>query len=208
MPGSLFEHYSDADVVDLIHDYPLAWVSAGDGDARHASLLPLLVEQDGDRRVARLLGHMARSNPLYATLTANPRALILFQGPQGYVSPGLVSDRSWVPTWNFAQLRIEAEVRFEPEGGDAALAALVEAMEAGRPEPWHVEESGARYRGMERAIIAFRAEVRVVRGRFKLGQDERPEILAEILRNHPDPALTAWMRRFNPGRCPSEASAA
>jgi transcriptional regulator len=126
--------------------------------------------------------------------------LVLFQGPQGYISPGWVRDRTWGPTWNYAQLRIEAEVRFDPDGGDAALAALVQAMEAGRDAPWRVDALGSRYRPMEQAIIAFRARITALRGRFKLGQDERPEILADILARLPDPALARWMRRFNKGR--------
>lgn len=195
-PVSLFEVYEPADVLDLIREYPLAWVTARGGDAQHASLLPLLAETDANGRLVRLVGHMARRNPLVGALTADPHALILFNGPQAYVSPSLVGERAWVPTWNYAQVRIEGELIFEPEGGDAALAMLVDAMEAGRAEPWHVEETGARYRSMEQAIIAFRVHVGTVRGRFKLGQDERHEVLRAIIANHPDAALVRWMERF------------
>jgi transcriptional regulator len=197
---SPFSVYSDADVVDLIGEYPLAWLCPRAGDAHLPALLPLLIETDASGRPVSLLGHMARHNPLFAALTAEPKALILFTGPQAYVSPAHVSDPTWGPTWNYAQLRIDACVTFEPAGGGAAILALLEAMERITPTGWTPASMGERYAPMEQAIIAFRARIVRIEGRFKLGQDERPERLREILDRHPDAALVRWMRRFNAGR--------
>ncbi|WP_232475954.1 FMN-binding negative transcriptional regulator [Flavisphingomonas formosensis] len=197
---SPFDRFAASDVVDLIGEYPMAWITPRIADAGLPSLLPLLAETDGEGRLVALVGHMARRNPLHAALAADPRALILFTGPHGYVSPARVSDPDWGPTWNYAQLRIEADVRFVENGGDAALAQLLAAMERSEPTGWTTESLGARYRPMERAIIAFRAEAMRIEGRFKLGQDERPEMLRDILDRHPDAALTRWMRRFNADR--------
>ena len=48
--------------------------------------------------------------------------------------------------------------------------------------------------------MPFEADVVRVRPRFKLGQDERPEIYADIVGHLGDPALVEWMNRANPGR--------
>jgi transcriptional regulator len=53
---------------------------------------------------------------------------------------------------------------------------------------------------MLEAIVGFRAQVTRVAGKFKLGQDERPETLRSIVARHPDPVLVRWMRRFNEER--------
>lgn len=198
-----FERFETQDAIDLIREFPLAWVTARGGGAETASLLPLLPETDEQGRLVSLLGHMSRGNALLPALRADPRALILFQGPQAYISGSWVHDRGWVPTWNFAQLRIEGDLRFTEGNADEALAALVEVMERGRENAWAIEEAGTRYRSMEQRIIAFRVSVDVLLGRFKLGQDERPEILADILAqlDRTDPPLARWTRRFNPGRC-------
>lgn len=196
----LFEHFGDDDVRALIGEYPLAWVCARDGAANHASLLPLIGEYDADGALTHLVGHLARSNPLCTALQADPVALILFRGPQGYVSPGHAGLRDWAPTWNYAQLRIEGEPAFEPDITDEALDLLIDAMETGRPDPWAAAELGDRYAPMRRAIIGFRVRVTKLCGTFKLGQDERPETLRSILASLPDPALVRWMRRFNPER--------
>lgn len=195
-----FDQYDADDVATLIAEYPLAWVCAADGNVEHASLLPLLARLDDAGQVIRLIGHMSRRNPLLPALTADPRALILFQGPQGYISPNAAASRTWIPTWNFAQVRVEAEIAFEPEGGDSALAALVEAMESSQDEPWTIDEAGPRYQRLEPMIIAFSAKPVALSATFKLGQDERPETLRAIIANTADRALVAWMRRFNATR--------
>jgi transcriptional regulator len=198
--GSPFEAYSPDDVVQLMNEYPLAWVCPRGGAAGLPALLPLLADVDAKGRVTALVGHMARRNPLFAALEAEPEAMILFTGPQAYVSPACVSNPAWAPTWNYAQVRIEARIRFEPAQSGQALDRLVAAMEAKEPTGWTAAQLGARYAPMERAIIAFRAEVLALHGRFKLGQDETQGALDEILARHPDPALVRWMRRVNAGR--------
>lgn len=195
-----FEQYGADDVRDLIAGFPLAWVCAADGRADHASLLPLIGGYDAEGRLTHLIGHMARRNPLVAALSAEPRALLLFTGPQAYVSPEHAGLRDWAPTWNYAQLRIEAEIVFEPDAIDTALTVLIDAMEKGRDEPWTVAELGTRYVPMRQAIIAFRAEVKSVSGKFKLGQDEAPATLQSMLDTLPEEAVVQWMRRFNAGR--------
>ena len=200
--GSLFEKFSTDDAAELIREFPLAWVLPNiGGEMLQASMMPLLAERNDCGDIIALVGHMARHNELYATLTADPAATILVQGPQGYISPIWVRNRNWAPTWNFAQLRFGVEFVFDLQGGDASLEQLVDAMEEGREDRWHISEMGTRYRNMEQQIVAFRANVRRMAGRFKLGQDERPEILADILTRVDDAHLARWMRRMNPGRC-------
>jgi transcriptional regulator len=191
-----FVTYDDADVRDLIHEYPLAWICAPDVDPGHATMLPLLGEYNESGRLTHLLGHSPRRSPLVAALRADGRARILFQGPQGYVSPEQAGLRDWAPTWNYAQLSIEADLTFLPEETGASVAALTDAMERGRADPWQVIELGDRYAAMAAAIIAFRARVIHVAGRFKLGQDERPEVREAIIATLGDTPLARWVRRF------------
>lgn len=195
-----FGQFDSSDIRALIAEYPLAWVLApGSGEG---SLLPLIATGRDDGSQLDLIGHMARSNPLHEALRRESRALILFQGPQAYVSPEQVRRRDWAPTWVYAQLKIEAMVEFEPQHTPAALDVLIGAMEAGRATPWASQELGSRYEGMLGAIIGFRARVIALTGRFKLGQDERPDDLNAILRSSSDPDLQRWIRRMNRHRLP------
>jgi transcriptional regulator len=194
-----FEPRSEADLARLIDEYPLAWVvSAGEAAAGvGATPLPLLAETDANGRISALFGHFARSNPQVEQLRASPRAKILFTGPHGYISPELVSQPGWAPTWNYATAQFDVEFEFLPEENGLAVERLVTRMERGRRDPWTIAKLGARYEQMVRRIIAFRAHVRTPMGRFKLGQDESPQTLAEILAGLDDAALVRWMRDFN-----------
>ncbi len=196
----LFERFGHADVRSLIEGYPLAWVCGGGAGALEASLLPLIGVFDDDGRLVELIGHLMRSNPLYHALSADPRATILFSGPDSYVSPQHAGRRDWAPTWNYAQVKLDADIVFDDALTEMSLKVLIDEMEAGRPDPWDVGELGERYRGMLTRIIGFRVDVTGLSGKFKLGQDESAETLHAILDALPDDAMGAWMRRFNTGR--------
>jgi len=196
----LYQRFEDADVRALIEAFPLGWLCGGGSEASEASLLPLIGVYDDAGRLIELIGHMMRANPLHAALAKAPRATILFAGPNAYVSPEHAGLRDWAPTWNYAQVRVTADVRFDDALTEPSLQVLIDAMEAGRARPWSVEELGPRYLGLLSRIIGFRASVTALSGTFKLGQDEAPETLRAILDALPDEATKAWMRRFNLGR--------
>jgi len=183
----LYEPRAAADIARLIADYPLAWLASRDF---HASPLPLIAETDDRGAVVALLGHCGRRNPLVTDFRADPRGLILFNGPAGYVSTDLLSKPDWAPTWNYAVLRFRVEVEFVEGETRDAIERLVEKMEAGA---WSTASLGPRYAPMLDQIIAFRAHVRSAEHSFKLGQDESPQGFAEIVAGHGDRTLAAWM---------------
>lgn len=197
-----FDQFENEDVRALVEEFPLAWVCGGPADAMEASLLPLIGEYDADGRLVTLIGHLRRANPLYRALGEDGRATILFKGPDAYVSPEHAGLRNWGPTWNYAQVKIGADIVFDDALTEMSLNVLVAAMETGRPAPWDSAELGDRYHTMLKHIIGFRASVTRLSGVFKLGQDERDEILASILGSLPDAETAAWMRRFNRHRIP------
>jgi transcriptional regulator len=201
----VFAPKDESQVLRLVLEHPLAWVVSQGADGLRASPLPLRPRVGGDGRIAALEGHIPRSNPQFAALQRDGRALLLFAGPQGYVSPSWVSNRTWAPTWNFAVVQFLVTIAFDetPARLDAHLHDLVEAMEQGRPGAWHPSEMGARYETLKRMIVPFEAKVIEQRARFKLGQDERDAVFAEItegLTRSGADALVAWMRELNPDR--------
>ncbi len=197
MTGSLFDTYSHNDITDLIAAYPLA-VLISEGAREFASTpLPMLADTDDEGRLINLVGHMALSNPQVEALRVKPRCCFLFQGPNGYISPRYVPDRDWAPTWNYALVRVHAELEFHPDKNDAALKRLVAYMEAGHKNAWSVEEMGERYEKLSHHVIAFDARVTSIDARFKLGQDERRNVFDSILNHLDQPDLVDWMRRFD-----------
>lgn len=191
-----FTIYDAEDVRDLIAEYPLAWIAAPHCLPAGLVQMPLLGEYDDRCALKSLFGHVARSHPLCSALVESGTATILFSGPNAYISPSQAGVRAWGPTWNFAHLAITADLTFLPEETGDSVAALVGAMERDRPDPWDISALGERYASMERAIVGFRAHVTHIAGRFKLGQDERPEVRDAIIRSLGDQPLARWMERF------------
>lgn len=185
--AAIFEPAHADDPARLIAAYPLGWLVSA---SFNASPLPLIAETGADGAVVSLFGHCARSNPLVADFRADPKGLILFNGPHGYVSPDLVSKPDWAPTWNYAVLRYRVEVELVEGETRDAIERLVDAMEGGN---WSPERVGPRYETMLAHIVAFRAHVRSADPVFKLGQDESAAGFAEIAQGHPDRVLAEWM---------------
>jgi transcriptional regulator len=179
----------------LVDAYPLCWVLSGGAADRLATALPLLAERNPDGRVDSLLGHIPIRNPQRAALEQDPRATILCMGPQGYISPELVSNPTWGPTWNYAACRFEVDVEFVPDETDFSLSRLAAALEGGAPRAWTPQRMGPRYDQLKQHIVGFRAHVRETHPRFKLGQDESDETFAEIVDGLAGTELADWMRR-------------
>jgi hypothetical protein len=79
-------------------------------------------------------------------------------------------------------------------------------MERGRPDAWRTEELGARYSSLIPQIVAFRADIQHTTAKFKLGQNERMDVLQDAIRGLERdglPALAAAMQAANTKRLDS-----
>ena len=204
-PLNRFAARNAQDLADLGREHPLAWICSQAAGGQVATPLPLVPRFAPDGRIVAVEGHFARSNPQVAALRADAQASVLWLGVQGYVSPSWMADRTQAPTWNYAsaQLRVAVRLVDAPDAIFAHLRELTERQEAGRPGAWSIDEMGPRLAQLAQRVIAFRAEVVACQERYKLGQDERDDVHADILAGldaQPDAALPAWMRRFNAGR--------
>lgn len=203
--SDIFAPRNDEQVRRLVLENPLAWVVSSDSGSFRATPLPLRPRVGAGGRIEALEGHIPRSNPQYSALKQDGRAILLFMGPQGYISPSWVSNRTWAPTWNYAAVQFLVKIVFDERPGtlDAHLDDLVGAMERDRPGAWKTSEMGERYETLKKRIVPFEAEVLEQRAKFKLGQDERDSVFAEItdaLGQSGSDALVAWMKELNPGR--------
>lgn len=170
------------EIAALVAEYPLALLISACGDEILSTPLPLLLEQTPDGR-SGLVGHFGAANPHIHLLETQPRALAVFQGPQGYISPSWLSDRTQAPTWNYMIVELLVEVVFENDRSKWGnfLERLVLHMERGRPDAWNTGEMSARYERLLKGVRPFRAEVLRIRSKFKLGQSERHDIQQESI---------------------------
>lgn len=138
------------------------------------SHIPFTIARRGPEPV--LAAHVAKANPHWRTL-AGARATAVFRGAHGYISPRWYTNpKRDVPTWNYEVVHCSGTVSIAPDSEKiAVLRQLVEAMEAGAPQPWSVKELDAHYReGLEGGIVALYLQVDQIEAKFKLGQNRAP----------------------------------
>lgn len=160
-----------AEHVPLLY-VPATGVSAGSDARADAS-----ADSSASDTWGELVGHVARANTLWQS-SAEER-LLVFQGPQGYVSPDWYptkkTDPRVVPTWNYAVVHVRATMTTFEDGAEllALVRRLSDVHEAGRPRPWSVDDAPADYIDrMCKAIVGIRFQITDVKAKFKMSQNQ------------------------------------
>lgn len=186
-PGAFVED-DPARLAALIGARPLASLVVHGAGGLVAAHAPLMAEQDGNGRIAALVGHLARANPFWSAVGDGAEALAIFAGPDAYVSPSMYASKREhgrvVPTWNYARIEARGRLTIEtdPERVRPYFERLTRALEAGRPEPWSVDDAPEPYIGkLQHALVGLRIEVSDIRGALKLSQNRSEADHAGVL---------------------------
>lgn len=93
---------------EFIQTYPLATIITSNSEGIVADLLPMSFHAAGEKRTLRC--HFAKMNAQIERLKSGANFLIIFNGPQSYVSPNFYVtkkiDGKTVPTWNNPTVQI------------------------------------------------------------------------------------------------------
>ena len=128
----------------LIQRYPLATLVSMGGNGLEANHIPLYLAP-GVEPV--LQGHIARVNPLWRETTLDNEVLVIFQGPQHYISPSWYATKAEtgkvVPTWNYAVVHAhgQLQVRDDADWVRQQMVALTAQQEKDFTLPWQVEDA-------------------------------------------------------------------
>lgn len=161
-----------------VRDIRFATLATPDGHRVQVTHLPMALDigQSGSWLLA---GHVARANPHWklAETGADIESVVVFQGPQAYISPSHYATKREtgraVPTW--AYITIHAHGRLEAIQDQAWLRSHVGLLttenEAGRADPWAVDDAPADYvAGMLRGIVGLRIAVTRIEARWKMNR--------------------------------------
>ena len=136
-PAHFVEKDADALLAGM-KAHPLAALVRG-GAELSADVMPVEVERDGERW--RMTAHVARANPLWREADGQP-VLLLFQGPQAYVSPNWYPSKfqhgKAVPTWNYTMVQARGGARVVEDAAwlRRQLDDLTASQEGRMPLPW------------------------------------------------------------------------
>ena len=161
----------------LIRARPLGLLISSDADGVQANAVPFILNADAGPNGA-LKAHVARANPQWQHLKDGARALVVFQGPDAYVTPSWYAAKKEhgkvVPTWNYAMVQVRGTVTIHehPQWLMPQVTALTEAHEGARAEPWAVSDAPERFVDMQmRAIVGIEIAIEDIRGKWKVSQN-------------------------------------
>jgi transcriptional regulator len=125
----------------------------------------------------RLLAHVARANPIVGDLTDDAEVLVVFSGPQGYVTPSWYASKAEthrvVPTWNYVTVQAKGRARLidDPAFTRDVVARLTAAHETTRPAPWSIDDAPEAFiAGQLRGIVGLEIEIVAIEGKWKVSQ--------------------------------------
>ncbi len=146
-----------------------------------ANHIPFLIDaQASEQGVLR--AHLARPNPQLRELAAVAECLVVFQGPQHYISPSLYPTKreteKVVPTWNY--ITVHAWGRPQVIDDTAWLRNQIEDLtrhnEENRATPWQVSDAPESFVAAQvKGIVGLEIPIARIEGKWKVSQN-RPAV--------------------------------
>lgn len=164
----------------LIADHPLGALVTLGPDGLNGNHIPFLHDPD-PAPLGTLRAHVARSNPVWRELDRGAEALVIFQGPQVYVTPSWYPRKQQtgkvVPTWNYLVVHAYGPLRAidDAEWLRGFVTRLTDRFESGRADPWKVTDAPADFiEATLKAIVGIEVPVTRIIGKWKVSQNQQP----------------------------------
>jgi transcriptional regulator len=179
------------DRIELLHDAMrqagLATLVTLTADGLIASHVPVLLDPD-PAPYGTLLGHLARPNSQAKGAVAGTDALVIFQGPDAYITPSFYETKRQtgkvVPTWNYVAIHARGPVTFfnDTERLLQVVTRLTDREEGKRAAPWAVTDAPADFiDGMLKGIVGFSLPITRLEGKWKMSQNRPAEDRAGVV---------------------------
>jgi transcriptional regulator len=187
------DHYRVDDLPQLhalMRARPFAALVSSGSLGLYATHLPTVLKDDGanDAPNGVIEYHLSRANPHWKDLAAGSEVLMIFQGPDAYVTPNWYPSKAEhgkvVPTWNYAVVHAygRPEVMQDMDWLRRHVGELSAQQEAGEARPWVVSDAPDRYvEVMLRGIVGFRFAVTRLEGKWKMSQNREMKDRAGVV---------------------------
>jgi transcriptional regulator len=203
-------HFAESNIAELhriIREHPLGMLVTYSAKGLDANHIPFELDTaSGSAPV--LQAHVARANPLCQEFRDGAEVMVVFRGPQGYISPSWYPSKQQthrhVPTWNYEVLHAHGRLSVvdDEKFVRSIVARLTRRHEATEPAPWKMGDAPREYIDqMLQAIVGIEIQVLRLEGKRKLSQNRDAGDLAGAVRvladrgNHPLSSAMAGVRR-------------
>jgi transcriptional regulator len=177
------DHFRVEDIGEMhamMRARPFAALVSSTATGLYGTHLPTVLKNEGEYGTIEC--HLSRANPHWKDLARGEEAMMIFQGPDGYITPNWYATKAEtgkaVPTWNYAIVHAYGRpaVKDETEWLKRHVTELSRQQERGEPRPWEVSDAPERYIDvMLRGIVGFRFEITRLEGKWKMSQNREAQ---------------------------------
>lgn len=161
----------------LIQKYPLGLLITAGAGGLMANHIPFFLAPSASEK-GTLQAHLARANPQLQELSSLTECLVVFQGPQDYVTPSWYETKretgKVVPTWNYATVHVWGRPRLieDTEWLARHLRELTQHKEQERSAPWEVDDAPAPFIASQmKGIVGIEIAIDRLAGKWKVSQN-------------------------------------
>lgn len=159
-----------------------------------ATVLPLLLRGD------RLVGHVARANPIWKRTGA---VFVAFTPLDGYISPSWYPSKldhgKVVPTWNYLAVHVHGTLKAHHDRGwlSELVSDLTDLHESRVGSDWKVSDAPSSFIDAQlQAIVGVEILIERIEGKAKLSQNRPDPDVAGVIASAPA-ALSAAVRDWS-----------
>jgi len=173
-----FEQPSTEVLHELMRAHPLATLVTMSADGLNANHLPMHCSTT-PAPFGTLHGHVARANPVLKDLANGTEVLVIFHGPDAYITPSWYATKKETgkaaPTWNYVVVHAYGVMRVVEDA--AALRRHIELLtdmhESAFPEPWKVSDAPDEFvEQLMARIVGIEMVITRLVGKWKLSQNQ------------------------------------
>jgi len=163
---------------ELIKERPFGWLITAGSPGILADPAPFVLYTEAGE-FGTLRAHFSRANAQYRALAECAECLVIFQGPQAYITPEWYETKremgKVVPTWNYVAVHAWGNPRVIEDASwlRAQVEALTELMEGRRARPWSVSDAPESYiESQLKGIFGVEIPIARLEGKWKASQNQ------------------------------------
>ena len=132
----------------FIQEFPLGTLITSIENSIDADHIPFYLNTQ-DNVPVTLQSHIARANPLWENCSEGQEVLLIFHGPNAYISPNFYPSKKEtgkvVPTWNYSVVHVKGRVYFKHDSSwiMRLLNDISNLHELSQSIPWSVSDTPA-----------------------------------------------------------------
>jgi len=170
-------------IKEFIAKYPFAFLTGCDSENKPVvTQLPLFVEERDGKKFVR--GHFMKNTDHHKAFVQNDNALVIFTGPNCYVSATWYTNPFTASTWNYMSVHAKGKIKFLDEAGLEEVLQMTslyfENYDSNSPTVFENLPKDFKQKVMH-MIVAFEIEITEMDTVFKLSQDRDAESFQNII---------------------------